>query len=157
MPISNSNSTHSNEQYPPEDRDILLGSLFLYKKVLIAKQFNKIGIPLSWQPTKTIMRRAIESEIDRGRLDLEKIHEVLVELEGWGRQQIYLYRFIGGTTLRNQWLDYDWLRESYKTSYVKWICQKWADVQNGSWDTTIMESQPNDKYRHRDIVYHPLC
>ena len=44
-----------------------------------------------------------------------------------------------------------------ETSYVKWICQKWADVQNGSWDTTTMESQPNDKYRHRDIVYHPLC
>ncbi|MDE2910246.1 MAG: phytanoyl-CoA dioxygenase family protein [Chloroflexota bacterium] len=48
-------------------------------------------------------------------------------------------------------------QDSYYTSYVKWICQKWADVQNGSWDTTTMESQPNDKYRHRDIVYHPLC
>ncbi|MCY3781519.1 MAG: hypothetical protein OXG78_14490 [Chloroflexi bacterium] len=110
--MNNSNSTHSNEQYSPEDRDILLGSLFLYKKVIIAKQFNKICIPLRWQPTKAIMRRAIESEIDRGRLDLDKIHKVLVELEGWGRQQIYLYKFMGGTTLQNQWLDYDWVESN---------------------------------------------
>jgi len=110
--MNNSNSTHSNEQYSPDDRDILLGSLFLYKKVLIAKQFNKIGIPLSWQPTKAKMRLAIELEIDRGRLDLDKIHEVLVELEGWGRQQIYLYKFMGGTALRNQWLDHDWVERN---------------------------------------------
>ena len=96
-------------KYTPEDRDVLLGSLFLYKKVLIAKQFNKIGVPLRWQPTKAIMRRAIESEINRGKLNLDQIHEVLVEIEGWGRQQIYPYKFVGGTTLRDQWLDYDWV------------------------------------------------
>lgn len=112
MSMSNNNSAYSNEQYSPEDRDILLGSLFLYKKKLIAKQFNEIGIPLRWQPTKATMRRAIESEINRGKLDLEKIHEVLVELEGWGRQQIYLYKFTGGTTLQNQWLDYDWVKHN---------------------------------------------
>lgn len=116
MSNSNSNTAPSNEKYLPKDRDILLGSLFLYKKKLIAKQFNKIGIPLRWQPTKAKMRRAIESQIDSGRLDLDKIHAVLVELEGWGRQQIYLYKFIGGTTLRNHWLDYDWVKSSIQDS-----------------------------------------
>lgn len=103
------NSTHSNEQYSPEDRNLLLGSLFLYKRQLIAQQFNRLGIPLSWRARVLDMRRAIELEIDRGKLNLDQIHEVLIEIEGWGRQQIYLYRFMGGTTLRNQWLDYDWV------------------------------------------------
>ena len=95
------------DMYSPEDRDIVLGSLFLYKKILIARQFNTRGIPLRWQATKAKMRRAVESEIDRGKLNLDKIHEILIDLEGWGRQQIYLYKFTGGSTLQNQWLEKD--------------------------------------------------
>ena len=133
--MNNSNSSHANEQYSPEDRDILLGSLFLYKKKLIAKQFNKIDIPLRWRPTKSMMRRAIESEIDRGRLGLEKVHEVLVELEGWGRQQIYLYKFTGGTTLRNHWLDYDWVERKIQEDGL-------GDVFNIARPITSLDQSP---------------
>ena len=142
--MNNSNSTHANEQYSPEDRDILLGSLFLYKKKLIAKQFNKIGIPLRWRPTKSIMRRAIESEIDRGRLDLEKVHEVLVELEGWGRQQIYLYKFTGGTTLRNHWLDYDWVERKIQENGL-------GDVFNIARPITSLNQSPLYTIRYDQV------
>ncbi len=117
--MSNGNSTYPNEPYFPEDRNILLGSLFLFKKVLIAQQFNKRGIPLSWRARKTSMRRAVESEIDRGKLDLDKIHEILIELEGWGRQQIYLYKFTGGKTLQNQWLDKAWVKSKIEKNGMR--------------------------------------
>ena len=117
--MSNTDPINSNEQYFPEDRKILLGSLFLYKRQLIAQQFNKRGIPLSWRAKIIHMRRAIELEIDRGRLDLGKIHEILIELEGWGRQQIYLYKFTGGVTIQNQWLDKDWVENKVEENGMR--------------------------------------
>ena len=99
------NATSMPDQYPPEDRDILLGTLFKNKKELIARQFQNRGIPLSARSTKRAMRLAVESHLSRGKLDLNDIHSMLIGLEGWGHQQIYMYKYSGGETIQRKWLD----------------------------------------------------
>lgn len=103
--MSEINTSKVLEDYPPEDRNILLGTLFNHKKELIARQFQDRGIRLSHRSPKQRMRLAVEAYLDMGRLNLTHLHSMLVGLEGWGHQQIYLYKFTGGKTLQNTWLD----------------------------------------------------
>lgn len=94
---------------PLEDREILLGFLFSHKKALIANQFARFGIPLLARATKPSMRRAVEMKLDSDELTVRNVRDALIGLEGWGRQQIYLFDYKGGETLRNCWLDTAWV------------------------------------------------
>ena len=64
--------------------------------------------------SKKVLRERVEKLLDNGDIDLNDIVGVLVELEGWGRQQIYLYDWIGGTYLQNQWLNHDWVEDHFR-------------------------------------------
>lgn len=99
---------------PLEDRNILLGFLFSHKKALIANQFARFGVPLLARATKPSMRRAVEMKLDSGELTVRNVRDALIGLEGWGRQQIYLFDYKGGETLRNQWLGKDWVEEQFR-------------------------------------------
>lgn len=94
---------------PLEDREILLGFLFSHKKALIANQFAGLGIQLSARPPKAMMRKAVEWKLDSGDLTVRSLRDALIGLEGWGRQQIYLYNCSGSEMLRRRWLDKDWV------------------------------------------------
>ena len=97
------------DEDPLEDREILLGFLFNYKKDLIANQFVRLGVPLSARAKMTDMRKAVEWKLDCNELSVRDLRDALIALEGWGRQQIYLYISTRSEWLRRMWLDKDWV------------------------------------------------
>ena len=109
-----SNPRHSDDQYPTENQNILLEYLFNHKKILIVEVLKQYQMELPLVRTKSFLRKHIEFLLDIGTIDLNDVVAVLTEVEGWGRQQIYLYKWNGGITLRDQWLDPEWVKHRFE-------------------------------------------
>lgn len=107
--MSSITQTHENQQYDPRDRNILLGLLFSHKIKLIVEMLRRRDIRIRRRITESDLRSQVEELLDDGEISLGVIVEILNELEGWGRQQIYLMKFNGGQTLKHQWLDRSWV------------------------------------------------
>ena len=90
---------------PALARENVLAFLLSHKKELIAGGLTKHGYRINWRSTKKRIRAAIEMLIDTGKVSLSDVFLILLEIEGWGNQQIFLYKFKGGDALRAQWLD----------------------------------------------------
>lgn len=112
--MSITNSIQTIQQHSPDDRKTLLGFLLSYKMKLVIELFWKRGIKINRKIKKYKLAACIKMLLDTDKIDLNDIFSILIELEGWGRQQIYLYKFKGGNTLQNQWLDKDWVESHLK-------------------------------------------
>ena len=94
----------------PEERNLLLRFLLSHKNELVVNQLRcrNPKIKVLRGLTQANLRIRVEELLDTGEISLDDIVAILNKLEGWGQQQIYLYRFNDSETLRNQWLNKDW-------------------------------------------------
>lgn len=114
--MSNSNSTDSNERFPPVSSVMLMESLFSHSRRLIANSLEKHNVDLPLLRTKQALRTHTQWQLDEGIIDPNRLIAALIELEGWGRQQVYLYKWKGGSSLRNNWLDRQWVKSKFEAS-----------------------------------------
>ena len=105
-----------NNQLPPESAEMVLESLFNHKNNLVIHGLRKRRIDLPRVRTRSNLRAHTQMQLEAGIIDLSRIIGVLIDLEGWGRQQIYLYRWNGGKSLQNQWLDRQWVEDRFNAS-----------------------------------------
>ena len=70
------------------------------------------------------MRKAVEMKLDNDQLTVRDVRDALIGLEGWGRQQVYLFNFRSGESLRNQWLDAAWVAGHIKDCGLKHVFNK---------------------------------
>lgn len=105
---------YTSEDYDPQDRHILLGFLFTHKLKLLIQLFRDREIRVRSRMTRVQFQERVEELLDSGEIDLGVIVEILNELEGWGRQQIYLYDFEGGQTQKNRWMNAEWVRDHFE-------------------------------------------
>lgn len=112
--MTNSNISNGNQHFPLENPDMVLESLFGHTRRLIVDGFKKHKIDLPTVRTKQKIREHTQRQLYEGIVDLNRIIAVLIEIEGWGRQQIYLYKWKGGESLRNQWLDHHHVENRFR-------------------------------------------
>ena len=113
--------TNPEHHHPALERDSILAFLMSHKKKLIAAGFRRHGRRINWWSTKSRIRAAIEMLIDSGKISLEIVFLILLEIEGWGRQRIYLYKFTGGEALRERWLDGDKVKSEFESAGLGYI------------------------------------
>lgn len=113
--MSNANSTDSSDQFPSDERNLL--SLFSRKKDLILTLVNKrLGDDDTIQKSisKPDLQSLVEELLEKGTLQPADIAAIVTQLQGWGRQQIYLYRVTIGESEIQSWLDIDWVKAHFE-------------------------------------------
>jgi hypothetical protein len=94
---------------PDRQRIILLRLLFSFKQELLVSALQSKGIRAGISVSLATLRSRIDRALEEESLKDEDIFDIICDLEGWGNQQIYLYKFTGGHTLTDQWLDENWV------------------------------------------------
>ena len=96
--------------------------------------------------TKSFLRKHIEFLLDIGTIDLNDVVAVLTEIEGWGRQQIYLYKWNGGITLRDQWLDPEWVERRFEQNGLSEIFNTTRPITESNSSSSLFTIQyPHNK------------
>ena len=111
MNMESGDPTSSGSVEPALERENILAFIMSHNKKLIADGFRKRGHRINWRSRKKQIRTAIEMLLNTGRIRLSEVFLILLEIEGWGNQQIFLYKFSGGNALREQWLDNDRVKQ----------------------------------------------
>ena len=111
MNMDSGDPTSSGNFEPALERENVLAFLISHKKKLVADGFRERGHRVNWRSRKKQIHSAIEMLLDTGIISLSEVFLILLELEGWGNQQIFLYKFKGGEALREQWLDGDRVKD----------------------------------------------
>lgn len=95
------------------DRQLLLDLIFSNNNPLIVEALRQADFRIRRSVSEPMLRAYIEDLLDNNQLTLADLVNILNTIEGWGRQQVYLYRFEGGETIRQQWLDISWIRDHF--------------------------------------------
>ncbi len=93
---------------------MVIESLLNHSNRLIVDSLKKHNVDLPSVRTKGRMRDHIKRQLDIGIIDIDRIVAALIELEGWGRQQIYLYEWNGGQAMKGQWLNRVWVERHFQ-------------------------------------------
>ena len=106
------------DQLPVEDSNMVIESLLVHPTRLITRGLTKHNVDLPVLRTKQNLRNHLKSQLEIGICTINQIVAALVETEGWGRQQIYLYKWKGGNSLRASGK----IRHGFKIAYVTSTC-----------------------------------
>lgn len=96
-----------------EDRRILLQLLFDHKRELIVSSLRDIGDNVRKSISVPDLRSHINEALDNGTLQTSQLAGILNNLEGWGNQQVYLYKFEGSNTTQEEWSQLRWVEEHF--------------------------------------------
>ena len=130
---------------------MLLEVLFKHKRTLIVAALTKQKIELPFLRTKSKLKKRLAAQLADGSLDLNVIVAALVELEGWGRQQVYLYKWNGGTHLQNQWLDHGWVDSHIQKFDVYKLFNRARSISEQQDSTLFAINYPSDSKRIRFV------
>lgn len=119
--MSSNNTGQTNRHFPLEDANMLLESLFSHTRPRIIDSLRKHRIDLPLLPSKRNLRAHTEKQLEAGIIDINRIAAALLEVEGWGRQQVYLYRWAGGNSLLEQWRDLQWVNDRFRESEMSHV------------------------------------
>ena len=103
---------HSGSIAEASDCDVnQLLDLLLAQKMEFTQEFLRAR-SLAFSGNKQRLRQRLTDYIDEQMLPIPDLVDLLNQIEGWGRQHVYLYRCLG--TLAD-----DWSNEAYATSQLK--------------------------------------
>lgn len=136
----------------PEERNLLLRFLLSHKNELVVNQLRRRNpkTKILWGLTQANLRIRVEELLDTGEISLNDIVAILNKLEGWGQQQIYLYRFNDSETLRNQWFNKDW-RQHFEENNMADIFNAIRPLAAPNELTLITAEYPQDRESIRFI------
>ena len=100
------------ESFSSEDRSLF--SLLSRKTELVLEVLDEHGITLPRRISKPDLRYEVEKLLRSGVLQARDIASLLERLQGWGKQQIYLYVDTLDESSRKSWLNEDWVRSRFK-------------------------------------------
>ena len=131
--MDNSGRPPSNAGFPQKDPN--LSSLFHRNRELIIKLFNKRKIEDVEFPksiSKTDLRDQIEDLLEKGILQDSHIASIVEQLQGWGRQQIYLYSVEIEDAELPRWLSDKFVESRFKAADLLDIynCARSVDNSN---------------------------
>lgn len=149
--MSNNNLTNSSEQFPPENADMLMEALFSHSKRLIVSGLDKYNVDTLIRGTKQELRAYAQWQLDEGIIDVNQIVAALIELEGWGRQQVYLYRWNGGVYLQNQWLNRKWVENRFRAAEMSYVYNSTRPVRENDDSTLFSITYPENVDRIRFV------
>ena len=115
--MDSSGQPPSNEVF--SQRDPNLSSLFQRNKELIIKLVNNREIEDVQFPksiSKTDLRDQLEDLLEKGILLDSDIASIVEQLQGWGHQQIYLYRVNIDETELPRWLGGEYVESRFKVA-----------------------------------------
>lgn len=105
---------HHLEKFDAQNLLLLLEFLLSHKIELVVELLRRQDQHIPRRITKDALRLRLEDLLSDGALGPSDLVQILNELEGWGRQQIYLYRFEGGSTARNNWIRRSWVENHFQ-------------------------------------------
>lgn len=97
--------------FSPDDRNLI--ALLGRKTDLVVELLAERGITVPKSADKRALRQRLKGLIAGGVLDENDIAKLLDRLQGWGRQQIYLYDVEIADANKCNWLDDEWVRERF--------------------------------------------
>ncbi len=146
--MSNAEPINSNDQFPSEERNLL--SLFSRKKDLILTLVNKRlseGDAVRKSISKGDLRNHIEELLAKGILYPSDIAALIDQLQGWGRQQIYLFTAAIDEIEKRNWLNSVWVKTRFEEADLVDIFND-ARPATYSEDPTLFEAEHSENEGH---------
>ena len=150
--MNSANPINSSDQFPSEERNLL--SLFSRKKDLILTLVNRRlsdDDNIRKSISKPDLQNLVEELLTKGTLQSSDIAAIVTELQGWGRQQIYLYRVTTDESEVRNWLDLEWVKARFEQKGLKDIFNCARPIDSFE-DLTLFEtdySQHNGRIRFK--------
>jgi len=82
--------TYPQTTYNPQELNTLLTLLFKHNKKHLDNFLKEYGIPYSYDKPK--LRELVKDHVVANKLTFDELVGLLNKIEGWGKQQIYLYK-----------------------------------------------------------------
>lgn len=130
---------------------MVIESLLKHSNKLIIVGCTKHNIDLPVVRSKERIRNHIKRQLDIGIIDINRVVAALVEVEGWGRQQIYLYNWTGGETLKRQWKDRTWVESHISNMGLGHVFNRHRPISTVSESSLFTISYPQNSQRIRFI------
>jgi hypothetical protein len=138
-------------QQQQDERGLLLNLLFSYKRELIIEHIRRRDIRISRSISVADLRTRIEMLLDSQELTVNDLAQILNHIEGWGRQQIYLYQYIGGQHLKAQWLNPVWVENHFRQLNKSEIYNNTRPIVLPDSPTLVSVEHDTDRHRIRFI------
>ena len=142
---------NSGQQLPKESPEMVIESLLKHSNRLIVAGCTKHNLDLPRVRTKENIRNHIKRQLDIGIIDINRVVAALVEVEGWGRQQIYLYNWIGGESWKKQWKDRTWVESHMRDLGLEYVFNRHRPISADSESDLFTISYPQNSQRIRFI------
>lgn len=134
-----------------DERSLLLNLLFSYKRELIVEHIRRRDIRISRSISVAELRTRIEELLDSQELSVSDLAQILNHIEGWGRQQIYLYQCRGGQHLKAQWMDPVWVENHFQQLNKSEIYNNTRPIVLPDSPTLVSVEHNTDRHRIRFI------
>lgn len=97
-----------------DERSLSLALLLSHRRDLIVEMMRRKEIRIRRSISVPDLRLKLEELLAAQELSPSDLVQILNQLEGWGRQQIYLYQFAGGQSVKQQWLNPSWVENHFR-------------------------------------------
>ncbi len=104
------NADGSNGQYSLQERNMIIGFLVDHTTGLVVNALRRREKTVRANPTNAELRARFEELLDAKELVVEDLVDIQTELEGWGKQQIYLFQCkTSERILKSTWYSRAWV------------------------------------------------
>lgn len=102
----------TDEQCSSNDQKLIIGFIVNHPTELVIKALRRHGQTVAANSTKHDIRTKLEQWLEFNELDINELNDIQTELEGWGNQQIYLFKCLTSKRiLKSSWYLRAWVEK----------------------------------------------
>ena len=110
--MDSNNTTGSYEHNSLEDQKLIIGFIVDHTTNLVVDSLHCREKTVQSNPTNAALRARIEQLLASSDLNVNDLVDIQTQLEGWGKQQIYLFNCVtSGRILKSTWYKRAWVEK----------------------------------------------